>query len=531
MLSKAFTLVEILIALAIVAVFITLPVFAYSTYASSQRDIKRKSDLNQIQQALVQYKASTGKYPTTNEFPNELIESGYLPKMLIDPQNGRTNNGISYGYNYISNGVSYTLSTLLENKDKNATGDEESFYVLTQNGAATTINSNPLSGYPTNAPLAQNTQFPTGAVVATKSPTPTRTPTKTKTPTPPIVWDEITETNSPPARVSNSTAIWDGTRLIVWGMDENSNATGGMYNPSTDTWTATATTNAPSVRTGHCAVWTGSKMIIWGGQQGGQLNTGGMFDPVSNTWAATATTNAPSGRAYHGCVWTGTHMVVWGGLISPSTYPAIGGIFDPEDGPNGSWTSMAESPINGRKAFAMVWTGSEVIVFGGDRSTLVSDGALYNPDTDTWRTMNTTGAPKYSGTYSYTTPINSAVWTGSTMLLWSGSASSTPRGGIYDPVTNSWTSMSSTDQPASRVQFTSVWTGSKYIVWGGSNLNSGGMYDPTTDTWTETSTTNAPIGRLNHAAVWTGSRMLLWGGTNSNTSQTFTDGFLFYVSP
>ena len=41
--------------------------------------------------------------------------------------------------------------------------------------------------------------------------------------------------------------------------------TGGRYNPSTDSWTATSTTNAPAARYDHTAVWTGSEMIVWGG--------------------------------------------------------------------------------------------------------------------------------------------------------------------------------------------------------------------------------------------------------------------------
>ena len=41
--------------------------------------------------------------------------------------------------------------------------------------------------------------------------------------------------------------------------------TGGRYNPGTDSWTATSTTNAPTARYVHTAVWTGSEMIVWGG--------------------------------------------------------------------------------------------------------------------------------------------------------------------------------------------------------------------------------------------------------------------------
>ena len=55
--------------------------------------------------------------------------------------------------------------------------------------------------------------------------------------------------------------------LVLTDLDDGSNVlnTGGRYNPSTDSWTATSTTNAPSARADHTAVWTGSEMIVWGG--------------------------------------------------------------------------------------------------------------------------------------------------------------------------------------------------------------------------------------------------------------------------
>jgi hypothetical protein len=65
--------------------------------------------------------------------------------------------------------------------------------------------------------------------------------------------------------------------MIVWGgYDANLQYvfnTGGRYNPGTNTWTATTTTNAPSGRRGHTAVWTRSEMIVWGGGP----NTGGRY--------------------------------------------------------------------------------------------------------------------------------------------------------------------------------------------------------------------------------------------------------------
>ena len=92
--------------------------------------------------------------------------------------------------------------------------------------------------------------------------------------------------------------------------------TGGRYNPSTDSWADTSTANVPTAREFHSTVWTGSEMIVWGGYDNHnfiELNTGGRYDPSTDTWTATSMTNAPSARDYHTTVWTGREMIVWGG--------------------------------------------------------------------------------------------------------------------------------------------------------------------------------------------------------------------------
>jgi N-acetylneuraminic acid mutarotase len=213
--------------------------------------------------------------------------------------------------------------------------------------------------------------------------------------------------------------------MIVWGGINQSGdvlGTGGRYNPSTDSWTATSTTNAPAARWDHTAVSTGSEMIVWGGVSSPfqpPLNTGGRYDPSTNSWTATSTTNAPSGRAEHTAVWSGSEMIVWGGL-------------------------------------------------GGGNT-----GGRYNASTDTWTATSITGAP--TGRWYHT-----AVWTGSEMIVWGGTDDST--GGRYNPGMDSWTATSTTNAPTGRDVPTAVWTGSEMIVWGGyvfdSNqvLNTGGRY-------------------------------------------------------
>ena len=62
-----------------------------------------------------------------------------------------------------------------------------------------------------------------------------------------------------------------------------------------DQWAATTTSNAPEARYQHTAVWTGSEMIVWGGLGGSNaLNTGGRYNPSTDSWTATSITNAPA---------------------------------------------------------------------------------------------------------------------------------------------------------------------------------------------------------------------------------------------
>ena len=113
------------------------------------------------------------------------------------------------------------------------------------------------------------------------------------------------------------TAVWTGNEMVVWGGGPDYFNTGGRYNPGTNSWAATSTTNAPSAREFHTARWTASDMIVWGGiSNGSYVNTGGRYNPVTDTWTATSTTNTPSARSDHTAVWTGNEMIVWGGQYS-----------------------------------------------------------------------------------------------------------------------------------------------------------------------------------------------------------------------
>ena len=341
-------------------------------------------------------------------------------------------------------------------------------------------------------------------------------------------WESLTVDLAPRPRDTH-TAVWTGTHMIVWGGFSSDAAggrlldTGGRYDPATDTWAPTSTLNAPSGRYGHTAVWTGSRMIVWGGDGGGgvgYLRSGGRYDPISDTWSTTSTLGAPAARYYPTAIWTGKEMVVWGGSDSNLLFNS-GGRYDPD---TDTWTptSTIGAP-GGRWIHTAVWTGCRMIVWGGYGyfPNYQNTGGSYDPVADAWTSTSTTGAP--AGRSGHT-----AVWAGNRMIIWGGSILESPgltylyfnTGGRYDPVADTWASTSTTGAPAARVGAESVWTGGEMIIWGGALspppddafFDSGGRYDPVADTWMPTSGIGMPAGRVNHTSVWTGSEMLVWGG-------------------
>ncbi len=149
---------------------------------------------------------------------------------------------------------------------------------------------------------------------------------------------------------------------------------------SNDTWTPMFS-EEPLPRQLHTAVWTGSEMILWGGRafDGTVLNTGLRYNPVLDSWATTPMGSAvPDARYRHTAVWTGMEMIVWGG--AGTQLFGSGGKYNPS---TGVWaaTSTASAAPSARYAHTAVWTGTAMIVWGGAESAShsVNSGGRYDP--------------------------------------------------------------------------------------------------------------------------------------------------------
>jgi N-acetylneuraminic acid mutarotase len=190
---------------------------------------------------------------------------------------------------------------------------------------------------------------------------------------------------SPLAARAFPAGAWTGSELVVaGGVVRRSDGTfetlrtGAAYNPATGTWRRLPA--APHPRYGAKAVWDGTEVLFLGGHgaPGTSPAAGGMaYNPATNTWRDLPPMQF--GRDGFTAVWTGRHVLVWGGVTGrdDTVLPPYGEAFNPA---TNTWTALPAAPLAGRENPISVWTGHQMIVWGGDfGSTSYTDGAAFTP--------------------------------------------------------------------------------------------------------------------------------------------------------
>jgi len=352
-----------------------------------------------------------------------------------------------------------------------------------------------------------------------------------------IVWNALPTEGAPAARYGHS-AVWTGSTMIVWGGDLGGNPsatnTGGIYDPAARTWKSTSTTGAPTARFGHTAVWTGSKMLVWGGFGVANLeDAGGIYDPESDTWAPMSTMGQPPPRFAHTVVWTGSKMIVWGGAGGPGGVNVLGsgGIYDPEAD---TWmpTNGAGSPP-ARRYHGAAWSGTQMLVWGGtDSLDWFNDGVTFDPTgtpQGVWiRSTSTSGAPEQRERMT-------VVSTGPSFLVWGGwnGGPNVNTGGVLDAASNEWTATTTEGAPGPRADHASVWAGNHLVVWGGcretpcmaGNVEGdGGQYVPGRNggTWYPIAAQASLAARYGATIVHGKNTVFVWGGRTDPATRTNT---------
>lgn len=161
-------------------------------------------------------------------------------------------------------------------------------------------------------------------------------------------------------------------------------------------------------------------------------------------------------------------------------------------GPHGQWRVLAEPPLSVAPRAPSVWTGEQLIIWGGTsaKGEVLASGAAYDSGTDKWSDLPPAPGVARDG--------HSAVWTGAEVLYWGGQGpdptSAITVGLAYNPATKRWRELPEAPIPAA-VGANAVWVdfASKMVVWAchpptvpaESGCEAGvGTFDPETNTWT-----------------------------------------------
>ena len=200
------------------------------------------------------------------------------------------------------------------------------------------------------------------------------------------------------------------------------------------------------------AVWTGDELLVSTRSSGTTNADYYAYSPTTGTWRSVA--SAPiTWRQTPVSLWTGSRWIIWGGsYFAPSgdqttQVSADGATYDPT---TDTWRAIPEAPIGGLTDASSVWTGTELIVTGGQAGCVTSApcgagialgaqsaGAAYNPATNTWRT--TAGPP--TPVFANARPVHTA-WDGRAAVFIGPHVGSIDPNNLvesYDPATDTWT--------------------------------------------------------------------------------------------
>ena len=100
------------------------------------------------------------------------------------------------------------------------------------------------------------------------------------------------------------------------------------------------------------------------------------------TWSA-ALAPPLSPRSGQASVWTGAELLIWGGTEYGGPEAGDGAAYDPV---TRTWSPMPASPLSPRDRAFAVWTGTRALFWGGENGngSLLMNGASYDPASRTW---------------------------------------------------------------------------------------------------------------------------------------------------
>ncbi len=223
-------------------------------------------------------------------------------------------------------------------------------------------------------------------------------------------------------------------------------------------------------------------------------------------------------RMVHHAVWTGSELLIHGGQSGTHTDPLLrsGLAFDPA---TGAWRDLAPSPVfvGGWPPNDAYWTGKRMIVAGMTPDPAAdgadSDGQAirvlsYYPDDDRWSVSEPLPEERLIGP-------GATAFSGSELFLFGGSNNDPlDTAWSFDLETDTWRQLPDPGIPAVE-ESAGVWTGTEAVFHGGYTVggtdNIHVAFDPETRQWRELPDDGGHWIQ-SHRLIWTGSEIVVTGG-------------------
>jgi hypothetical protein len=169
-------------------------------------------------------------------------------------------------------------------------------------------------------------------------------------------------------------ATWTGHELIIIRLANEGPSGGARYDPSSDTWRPIAPNPELTIQTFPYTIWTGEEILVVrdaiesaAGLE--DLAAGFAYNPTTDAWRRTAA--PPDQRAFKEPVWTSEEAIFYGSGGDPNWAYAPG---------SDEWRRLPAVPDRHREFWSSVWTGRDVIIWGGSNPGLGEtspDGVAY----------------------------------------------------------------------------------------------------------------------------------------------------------
>jgi hypothetical protein len=277
----------------------------------------------------------------------------------------------------------------------------------------------------------------------------------------------------------------------------------------------------------HRAAWAGDALVAWGNE--GQVAA---YSPSERRWN-------PLGRAPVGAVldpsleWTGSETLVWGGQRADGSWSAEGAAVDHR---TAAWRTLPAAPATLRRPVT-AWTGEELLVWGmpvdpagqsggGQRAV----GLALDPARGRWRELEPApveGIDSVAG-----------AWTGGEWLLWGRDAGRVPFAVAYDPGAGGGWRVHTSPPLSDPARAAAAWAGEdgagELVLWGRPLAGqrptappAGAALDASSGRWRLLPPapgydwTGSRWGVQGLQATWTGERVVFVGGYPSSVTLSY----------